>query len=90
MFSLCSALEELNISSFDTKKVINMKGMFKGCEKINFLNISNFTINDNTDTSEMFYECPLLNKLILPSHLKSRKKTAKEINKIFYCCDKRN
>ena len=87
MFSLCSALEELNISSFDTKKVINMKGMFKGCEKIKFLDISNFIINDNTDTSEMFYECPLLNKLILPSHLKSRKKTAKEINKIFYCCN---
>ena len=80
MFSLCSDLEELNISSFDTKNVINMKGMFKGCEKIKFLDISNFTINNNIDTSEMFYECPLLNKLILPSHLKSRKKIAKEIN----------
>ena len=87
MFALCSSLTSLNISSFDTKKVINMNSMFKECEKLKYLDISNFVINDNTDTSEMFYDLPLLSKLILPSHLKDKKKLPDDINKIFYECN---
>ena len=86
MFALCSNLTSLNISSFDTKKVTNMNSMFKECEKLKYLDISNFVINDNTDTSEMFYDLILLSKLILPSHLKARKKLPSDINKIFYNC----
>ena len=88
MFLECAGLTELNISKFDTKNVTNMYAMFKGCKNLNFLDISNFIINENAIKDEMFYDCSSLEKLILPSYLKKKKKKPKEINRIFYYCNK--
>ena len=34
MFSGCSSLKELNLSNFNTNKVTNINGMFKGCSSL--------------------------------------------------------
>ena len=36
MFSGCEKLNDLNLSSFDTKKVNNMSFMFSGCKQYNY------------------------------------------------------
>ncbi len=42
MFSGCSELTKLNISSFDTKNVKNMSYMFSGCAKLEGLDLTKF------------------------------------------------
>ena len=42
MFFYCSKLKELNLSSFDTKNVNNVKGIFYKCN-INNFNLSPFS-----------------------------------------------
>ena len=42
MFSSCSSLKELNLSNFNTNKVINMKYMFKYCMNLETIDISTF------------------------------------------------
>ena len=49
MFSGMSNLTTLNISNFDTSKVMNMSSMFLGMSKLTALNLSNF------DTSQVKY-----------------------------------
>ena len=57
MFSGCSSLEELNLSNFNTNKVINMSAMFLGCSSLKELNISNFNTNKVINMSDIFYGC---------------------------------
>ena len=46
MFYNCLNLKKLNISSFNTSKVIDMCNMFNGCSSLKKLNLYNFnTIN---------------------------------------------
>ena len=55
MFALCSELKELNLSSFDTKKVNNVKGIFYNCN-INNFNLSPFSkFNKEEMISDTFY-----------------------------------
>ena len=49
LFHGMSNLESLDISSFDTSKVINMHGMFDSCYRLKELNITSF------NTSSVFY-----------------------------------
>ena len=44
MFYLCSSLESLNLSSFNTENVINMYTMFSYCYSLKSLDISNLTL----------------------------------------------
>ncbi len=48
MFSNCSSLKELNLSSFNTNNVTDMACMFRRCSSLKKLNISNFNINAKT------------------------------------------
>ena len=45
MFLGCKSLENINLSSFDTKNVTNMSFMFYGCKKLK--NSPNFHYNKN-------------------------------------------
>ena len=45
MFSGCSNLRNLDLSSFNTKNVINMRGMFGECSKV---------LNYNYSTDDFF------------------------------------
>jgi len=55
MFSWC-AIQSLDLSSFDTSKVINMRSMFAGCEAQS-INLSSFDTSNVTDMSFMFNDC---------------------------------
>ena len=65
MFSKCSSLKELNLSSFNTSNVTYMQGMFYSCSSLKELNLNNFNTNNVTDMSFMFYDCSSLKELNL-------------------------
>ena len=45
MFSDCSNLTNIDLSSFDTKNVTNMSYMFAGCYNLNRVKINNISSN---------------------------------------------
>ena len=57
MFEHCSSLKSLDLSSFDTRNVSNMKYMFNECWGLTSLDLSNFDTRNVTEMSRMFYEC---------------------------------
>ena len=63
MFSGCSKITDLYVSSFNTAKVTDMSGMFWGCSSLKNLDISNFTTSNVTDMAGMFTWCSLLTSL---------------------------
>ena len=67
MFGGCSALTELDLSSFKTDKVTDMGGMFYGCSALTELDLSSFKTDKVTNMNGMFYNCPILTELDLSS-----------------------
>jgi len=67
MFNNMWALENLDVSSFDTSNVTNMKDMFNGATKIMTLNLNNFNTSKVTDMSNMFNSMLAIENLSLPS-----------------------
>ena len=60
MFSRCSSLEKLNLSSsFNTNQATDMSGMFYECSSLKKLNLSSFNTNQITNISSMFEGCSL-------------------------------
>ena len=60
MFSICSALENLNLPGLNTSKVTNMGNMFSNCPALKKLNISRFTTNSANNMNQMFFGCKSL------------------------------
>ena len=54
LFKECSNIISIDLSSFDTKKVTNMREMFYKCENVKSINLSHFNTCNVTDMSEMF------------------------------------
>ena len=67
MFYECSALETLNLSSFDISKVTTMKYMFGNCYALKNLNLSSFNTSNVTTMAYMFDDCQKLTSLDLSS-----------------------
>ena len=65
MFYNCKALETLNVSSFYTGKVKDMKSMFSYCKALMSLDVSNFDTGIVKDMSNMFSYCEALEELDL-------------------------
>ena len=65
MFSWCTSLKELDLSSFNTSKVTDMSYMFDNCSSLTKLNLSNFDNSQVTDMSNMFLDCRSLTELNL-------------------------
>ena len=61
MFNNCNSLRILDLSMFDTKKVINMSNMFGSCSSLNKLNLSSFHTRPETNVIGIFDECKSLN-----------------------------
>ena len=57
MFSECSSLKELNLSSFITDNVTDMNSMFSGCSLLKELNVTNFNTINVTNMRDMFFGC---------------------------------
>ncbi len=63
MFSGCSSLETLDVSSFNTEQVTDMSTMFSGCSSLTSLDVSNFNTDKVTAISVMFRDCSSLSTL---------------------------
>ena len=57
MFSRCSSLVTVDLSSFDTSNVVRMSGMFSSCRSLVSLNLSNFNTSNVVDMQGMFFQC---------------------------------
>lgn len=65
MFSGCSSLASLDLSSFDTSAATNMGSMFSGCSSLESLDLSSFDASKVTGMSGMFSGCSSLLSLDL-------------------------
>ena len=65
MFSGCSGLTSLDLSSFDTSNVVNMSEMFSSCSSLEELDVSSFNTSSVTNMSYMFRYCSSLKRLDL-------------------------
>ena len=62
MFSDCSSLQSINLSSFNTTNVKNMKWMFSYCSSLQSINLSSFNTTNVKDMRYMFWVCSSLKK----------------------------
>ena len=65
MFHDCSNITEIDLSNFDTSKVINMAYMFSGCLQLTSLDLSNFNTSNVYNMMSMFSLCSELSSLDL-------------------------
>ncbi len=76
MFAYCEKLVSVDLSSFNTTNVVEMKGMFQGCK-----NLSKVTFGDNFSTEKvpdfqnMFYDCSSITEIDLSSFNTQRVET---------------
>jgi len=67
MFSGCSKLSNIDLSSFDTKNVTNMSHMFSGCCNLTNIDLSSFDTKNVTNMIGMFFFCCNLANIDLSS-----------------------
>ena len=65
MFTGCSNLVQLDVSKFDTSKVVTMFCMFSGCYKLIQLNLSNFDTKRVTNMASLFHNCQAFCAMLL-------------------------
>ena len=53
IFKSCSALEELNISNFNTQNATNISSMFEECTSLKRLNLNHFNTQNVISMSYM-------------------------------------
>ena len=63
LFSYCSSLKTLDLSSFDTSNVTNMGFMFASCSDLTTLDLSSFNTINVTKMNYMFQGCSSLTTL---------------------------
>lgn len=54
MFYDCKSLKELDLSSFDTSSVTDMRGMFNGCKNLKEIDVSGWDTSNVKNMSFMF------------------------------------
>lgn len=65
MFSLCYALQAVDLSHMNTANVTNMRDMFENDSTLTSLDFSSFNTSKVTNMQQMFYECRHLQSLDL-------------------------
>ena len=86
MFQLCTELEYLDLSSFDTSNVNHFEGMFGRCYKLKEIKgIDKFITNKSINMKGMFNECCELKYLNLSNFDTSN---VTDMSYMFYCCEK--
>lgn len=84
MFSICTSLETLDLSSFNTEKVTNMFEMFLGSTNLRTINLPKGFIGSNvTDLNGMFRGCASLTELDLSG---SNAEKVKDMGNMFNGC----
>ena len=79
MFSDCSSLTALDLSSFDTSEVTDMSCMFAGCSGLRSLDVSSFDTSQVKDMHAMFKNCKSLTTLDLSNFQTSEVKNMGEM-----------
>lgn len=84
MFTKCTSLETLDLSSFNTEKVTDMQTMFEGSTNLRTINLPKGFIGSNvTDLNGMFRGCVGLTELDLSG---SNAEKVKKMGSMFYGC----
>lgn len=84
MFTKCTSLETLDLSSFNTEKVTDMQTMFEGSTNLRTINLPKGFIGSNvTDLNGMFRGCVSLTELDLSG---SNAEKVKNMGRMFYGC----
>lgn len=84
MFSKCTSLETLDLSSFNTEKVTNMLAMFEGSMSLRTIKLPKGFIGSNvTNLNATFRGCASLTELDLSG---SNAEKVKDMCKMFYGC----
>lgn len=84
MFSSCTSLETLDLSSFNTEKVTNMVTMFENSKHLRSLKLPKGFIGSSvTNLNATFKGCERLTELDLSG---SNSENVKEMNEMFYGC----
>lgn len=84
MFSFCTSLETLDLSSFNTEKVTNMYAMFEGSTNLRSIKLPQGFIGSSvTNLFSMFKDCTSLTELDLSG---SNSENVKDMSKMFYGC----
>ena len=83
MFSSCSNLTTLDLSSFNTSAVTNMGSMFYSCSNLTTLDLSSFNTSAVTNMGGMFSSCRNLTTLDLSSFNTS---AVTNMGSMFYSC----
>ena len=65
MFTGCSSLTRLDLSSFNTSKVTDMRGLFEGCKNLTSLNVTSFNTANVEHMDAMFKGCSSLTSIDL-------------------------
>ena len=84
MFSGCSSLTSLNLSSFNTQNVTYMNCMFFGCSSLTTLNLSSFDTQNVTNMCWMFQDCSSLKTIVVGGEWSTTKVI--ESAQMFYGC----
>jgi len=88
MFYKCSNLTKIDLSSFNTKNVINMSKMFYCCNNLENINLSSFDTKNVTNMSNMFSFCSYLKNINLSFF--DTKNVTNMSNMFYYCSDLMN
>ena len=84
MFSFCTSLETLDLSSFNTEKVKNMYAMFDGSTNLRSIKLPQGFIGSSvTNLFSMFKDCTSLTELDLSG---SNSENVKDMSKMFEGC----
>lgn len=84
MFSSCTSLETLDLSSFNTEKVKDMYAMFDGSTNLRSIKLPQGFIGSSvTDLRSMFKDCTSLTELDLSG---SNAENVKDMGEMFYGC----
>ena len=67
MFWRCSALQSINLSSFNTTNVEDMSDMFSNCSSLQSINLASFNTLNVKNMNNMFCECSSLKSIDLSS-----------------------
>ena len=81
MFSRCSSLKSIDLSSFNTINANDMSFMFRGCSSLKSVDLSSFNTNNVKNMECMFYECSSLKKENVKIS-KSESKIIKQLNEL--------
>ena len=85
MFYNCKAIKSLDLSSMNTKNVINMSNMFFNCENLTNINLSKFNTQNVTNMSGMFNRCSNLDNIDLSFF---NTKNTNNMSNMFSSCEK--